>query len=138
MQCNGMQRCKTCIWWAWPACEHSISACEAPGGQVVIISQQTWHTGDTCNPEPVQHMGSIPQIMAACSFSWAMCGQLPHHVVALRCCALQLAALHLLQFADYFSCTHREAQGLKQQLVSQHVHGQLLIAEAVDAGGAGT
>jgi hypothetical protein len=32
--------------------------------------------------------------------------------------------------------THGEAQGLKQQLVSQHVHGQLLIAEAVHAGSA--
>jgi hypothetical protein len=31
--------------------------------------------------------------------------------------------------------THGEAQGLEQQLVSQHVHGQLLIAEAVHAGG---
>jgi hypothetical protein len=32
--------------------------------------------------------------------------------------------------------THGEAQGLKQQLVCEHVHGQLLVTEAVDARGA--
>jgi hypothetical protein len=31
--------------------------------------------------------------------------------------------------------THGELEGLEQQLVSQHVHSQLLITEGVDAGG---
>ena len=32
---------------------------------------------------------------------------------------------------------HREAQGLEQKLVSHHVHSQLLVTEAVEAGSAG-
>lgn len=33
--------------------------------------------------------------------------------------------------------THAVAQRLEQQLVGQHIHGQLLVTEAVHAGGAG-
>ena len=73
----------------------------------------------------------MPSMLLASSSSPAAC--LQAHASCI--CQAPMNCTHVGAHASRVA-THRVLQGLEQQLVGQHVHSQLLVAEGVEAGSA--